>query len=144
MPADLYSASLEFISKFWFQLNDKNISESFFTYKSISESPLHFSCLECFILGLYPLSISNPKTVTLWLNEFLLLFHFWQMLTCLLLIKNILFVCFTPHFLLGLKEDEAKHVLHLSLHQQLDFVRWNCANQDEVSVQSKFFWLLQI
>ncbi|BBH04367.1 Transducin/WD40 repeat-like superfamily protein [Prunus dulcis] len=30
------------------------------------------------------------------------------------------------------KEDEAKHVVHLSLPQQLDFVRWNLANQDEV------------
>ncbi|XP_050371547.1 uncharacterized protein LOC126789434 [Argentina anserina] len=33
---------------------------------------------------------------------------------------------------LRLEEDEAKHVLHLSVAQQLDFVRWNRANQDEV------------
>ncbi|KAJ7980745.1 Transducin/WD40 repeat-like superfamily protein [Quillaja saponaria] len=31
-----------------------------------------------------------------------------------------------------LKEDESKHLLHLSLNQQLDVVRWNSANQDEV------------
>ncbi|PRQ35200.1 putative transcription factor WD40-like family [Rosa chinensis] len=40
--------------------------------------------------------------------------------------------CQSNEPLLRLEEDEAKHVLHLSLHQQLDFVRWNCANQDEV------------
>ena len=32
----------------------------------------------------------------------------------------------------GLKEDESKHLLHLSLKRQLDFVRWNPVNQDEV------------
>lgn len=38
-----------------------------------------------------------------------------------------------------LKEDESKHVMHLSLNRQLDAVRWNTLNQDEVvcsSVQS--------
>ncbi|GMY16357.1 hypothetical protein FCV25MIE_35045 [Fagus crenata] len=34
------------------------------------------------------------------------------------------------------KEDEAKHLMHLSLHKQLDVVRWNCANQDEVACTS--------
>ncbi|KAF7119461.1 hypothetical protein RHSIM_Rhsim13G0224700 [Rhododendron simsii] len=32
----------------------------------------------------------------------------------------------------GLKEDETKHLLHISTPQQLDVVRWNLANQDEV------------
>ncbi|KAF8398446.1 hypothetical protein HHK36_017373 [Tetracentron sinense] len=35
-----------------------------------------------------------------------------------------------------LHEDETKHVLHLSTHQQLDVVRWNLANQDEVACTS--------
>ncbi|KAH0997778.1 hypothetical protein GBA52_021642 [Prunus armeniaca] len=34
------------------------------------------------------------------------------------------------------KEDEAKRVVHLSLPQQLVFVRWNLANQDEICSQS--------
>lgn len=37
--------------------------------------------------------------------------------------------------LIGLKEDESKHVLHLSLNRQLDVVRWNLSNQDEVGNQ---------
>ncbi|GMP88188.1 hypothetical protein CsSME_00040261 [Camellia sinensis var. sinensis] len=32
----------------------------------------------------------------------------------------------------GLREDETKHLLHISTCQQLDAVRWNLANQDEV------------
>lgn len=32
----------------------------------------------------------------------------------------------------GLKEDQSKHLLHITLPQQLDAVRWNLANQDEV------------
>ncbi|KAA8549555.1 hypothetical protein F0562_001427 [Nyssa sinensis] len=36
----------------------------------------------------------------------------------------------------GLKEDEKKHVLHISACQQLDVVRWNLANQDEVACTS--------
>ncbi|CAB4312220.1 unnamed protein product [Prunus armeniaca] len=35
------------------------------------------------------------------------------------------------------KEDEAKHVVHLSLPQQLVFVRWNLANQDEQKIVIK-------
>ncbi|KAK7404498.1 hypothetical protein VNO78_05440 [Psophocarpus tetragonolobus] len=31
-----------------------------------------------------------------------------------------------------LKEDESKHLMHLSLNRQLDAVRWNPLNQDEV------------
>ncbi|KAL5764987.1 hypothetical protein ACOSP7_017293 [Xanthoceras sorbifolium] len=38
-----------------------------------------------------------------------------------------------PH----LKEDEGKHVLHISLNQQLDAVRWNLANLDEVACASR-------
>ncbi|KAE8009168.1 hypothetical protein FH972_005620 [Carpinus fangiana] len=34
------------------------------------------------------------------------------------------------------KEDETKHLMHLSLRQQLDVVRWNCTNQDEVACTS--------
>ncbi|KDP20191.1 hypothetical protein JCGZ_07911 [Jatropha curcas] len=34
------------------------------------------------------------------------------------------------------KEDESKHVMHLSLHRQLDVVRWNLAHQDEVACSS--------
>ena len=41
-------------------------------------------------------------------------------------------------FLVGLEEDETKLVLHLSLNPQLDAVRWNPLNQDEVSTQLKF------
>ncbi|ONH99255.1 hypothetical protein PRUPE_6G021400 [Prunus persica] len=40
--------------------------------------------------------------------------------------------CQSNEPLLRLQEDEAKHVVHLSLPQQLDFVQWNLANQDEV------------
>ncbi|KAJ4724189.1 Transducin/WD40 repeat-like superfamily protein [Melia azedarach] len=36
----------------------------------------------------------------------------------------------------GLEEDQNKHLLHLSLHQQLDAVKWNLANQDEVACAS--------
>ncbi|ONH99459.1 hypothetical protein PRUPE_6G030900, partial [Prunus persica] len=36
-----------------------------------------------------------------------------------------------------LQEDEAKHVVHLSLPQQLVFVRWNLANQDEQKIVIK-------
>ncbi|KAH7838113.1 hypothetical protein Vadar_022236 [Vaccinium darrowii] len=36
----------------------------------------------------------------------------------------------------GLKEDETKHLLHISTSQQLDVVRWNLANQDEVACTS--------
>ncbi|KAK9274269.1 hypothetical protein L1049_019083 [Liquidambar formosana] len=36
----------------------------------------------------------------------------------------------------GLDEDEKKHLLHLSTHQQLDAVKWNPANQDEVACTS--------
>ncbi|GMH10299.1 hypothetical protein Nepgr_012140 [Nepenthes gracilis] len=35
-----------------------------------------------------------------------------------------------------LKEDEAKHLLHISPYQQLDAVEWNPANQDEVACTS--------
>ncbi|EOY32558.1 Transducin/WD40 repeat-like superfamily protein isoform 1 [Theobroma cacao] len=35
-----------------------------------------------------------------------------------------------------LTEDESKHLLHLYLRQQLDVVRWNLANQDEVACTS--------
>ncbi|XP_027357077.1 uncharacterized protein LOC113866377 [Abrus precatorius] len=36
------------------------------------------------------------------------------------------------HELTCLKEDESKHLMHLSLNQQLDAVRWNPVNQNEV------------
>ncbi|XP_058199403.1 uncharacterized protein LOC131314632 [Rhododendron vialii] len=36
----------------------------------------------------------------------------------------------------GFKEDETKHLLHISTPQQLDVVRWNLANQDEVACTS--------
>ncbi|XP_058071386.1 uncharacterized protein LOC131220554 isoform X1 [Magnolia sinica] len=35
-----------------------------------------------------------------------------------------------------LLEDETKHLVHLTTHQQLDVVRWNIANQDEVACAS--------
>ncbi|KAI3992226.1 hypothetical protein MKX01_021634 [Papaver californicum] len=35
-----------------------------------------------------------------------------------------------------LKEDDTKHLLHLFINQQLDVVRWNIANQDEVACTS--------
>ncbi|KAL3850090.1 hypothetical protein ACJIZ3_011972 [Penstemon smallii] len=34
------------------------------------------------------------------------------------------------------KEDEAKQLLHISLCQQLDVIRWNLSNQDEVACTS--------
>jgi len=34
--------------------------------------------------------------------------------------------------MIGLREDESKHLMHLSLNRQLDAVRWNPLNQDEV------------
>lgn len=34
----------------------------------------------------------------------------------------------------GLNEDQSKHLLHIPLPQQLDAVRWNLANQDEVQI----------
>ncbi|QCD88428.1 hypothetical protein DEO72_LG3g2975 [Vigna unguiculata] len=39
--------------------------------------------------------------------------------------------CQTPE-LTCLREDESKHLMHLSLNRQLDAVRWNPLNQDEV------------
>ncbi|EEF48857.1 conserved hypothetical protein [Ricinus communis] len=44
--------------------------------------------------------------------------------------------CHTSVLVPCLKEDESKHVLHLSLNRQLDVVRWNIANQDEVACTS--------
>ncbi|CAL5423909.1 unnamed protein product [Camellia sinensis] len=49
--------------------------------------------------------------------------------------------CLTVHdfetlYSQGLKEDETKHLLHISTCQQLDAVRWNLANQDEVACTS--------
>lgn len=41
-------------------------------------------------------------------------------------------------FLLGSEEEETKLVLHLPLHQELDCVRWNPANQNEVWIQQLF------
>ncbi|KAL4283984.1 hypothetical protein GQ457_16G006240 [Hibiscus cannabinus] len=35
-----------------------------------------------------------------------------------------------------LHEDESKHLMHLNLQRQLDDVRWNVANQDEVACTS--------
>ncbi|XP_047325329.1 uncharacterized protein LOC124929102 isoform X2 [Impatiens glandulifera] len=35
-----------------------------------------------------------------------------------------------------LKEDETKHLLHISTSRQLDVVRWNPANQDEIACTS--------
>ncbi|XP_051120372.1 uncharacterized protein LOC127244092 [Andrographis paniculata] len=35
-----------------------------------------------------------------------------------------------------LVEDETKQVMHLATHQQLDVVRWNLANQDEIACTS--------
>ncbi|KAK4408246.1 hypothetical protein Sango_0405600 [Sesamum angolense] len=35
-----------------------------------------------------------------------------------------------------LKEDEAKQLLHISMYQQLDVVRWNLANKDEIACTS--------
>ncbi|KAK8598094.1 hypothetical protein V6N13_095485 [Hibiscus sabdariffa] len=44
----------------------------------------------------------------------------------------------SPHALLfrALHEDESKHLMHLNLQRQLDDVRWNVANQDEVACTS--------
>ncbi|KAK1282037.1 hypothetical protein QJS10_CPB22g01437 [Acorus calamus] len=36
-----------------------------------------------------------------------------------------------------LVEDETKHLVHLDAHQQLDVVRWNLTNQDEVACASR-------
>ncbi|XVF19229.1 hypothetical protein REPUB_Repub11eG0091900 [Reevesia pubescens] len=36
----------------------------------------------------------------------------------------------------SLNEDESKHLMHLYLQRQLDVVRWNSANQDEVACTS--------
>ncbi|KAJ0084775.1 hypothetical protein Patl1_29619 [Pistacia atlantica] len=44
--------------------------------------------------------------------------------------------CLTNDTLPCLRDDENKHLLHISLHQQLDAVRWNLANQDEVACAS--------
>ncbi|OMO79344.1 hypothetical protein CCACVL1_13736 [Corchorus capsularis] len=44
--------------------------------------------------------------------------------------------CHSNESLPGLNEDESKHLLHLSLRQQLDVVWWNLANQDEVACTS--------
>ncbi|KAK2641301.1 hypothetical protein Ddye_023064 [Dipteronia dyeriana] len=45
--------------------------------------------------------------------------------------------CQSSDALPNLKEDESKHVLHISLKQQLDAVRWNLANLDEVACTSR-------
>ncbi|KAK2974783.1 hypothetical protein RJ640_026759 [Escallonia rubra] len=36
----------------------------------------------------------------------------------------------------GLKEDERKHLLHIPTRHQIDVVRWNLSNQDEVACAS--------
>ncbi|XP_077253724.1 transducin/WD40 repeat-like superfamily protein isoform X2 [Tasmannia lanceolata] len=40
--------------------------------------------------------------------------------------------CLSNGLLSSSREDETKHLLHLTTHQQLDVVRWNLTNQDEV------------
>lgn len=37
---------------------------------------------------------------------------------------------------LDLEEDEVKQLLHIPTRQQLDVIRWNRANQDEVNFHS--------
>ena len=54
-------------------------------------------------------------------------------------LKLHLLATFTQFFMSGTEEDATKLVLHLSLRQQLDFVRWNHANQDEVWIQTTLF-----
>ncbi|KAG2671259.1 hypothetical protein I3760_14G125300 [Carya illinoinensis] len=44
--------------------------------------------------------------------------------------------CQSSESLPSSKEDESKHLMHISLNQQLDVVRWNRANQDEVACTS--------
>ncbi|XP_022753554.1 uncharacterized protein LOC111301830 isoform X2 [Durio zibethinus] len=44
--------------------------------------------------------------------------------------------CQSNDLLPRLNEDESKHLMHLYLQRQLDVVRWNLANQDEVACTS--------
>ncbi|KAL8122201.1 uncharacterized protein LOC141659434 isoform X1 [Apium graveolens] len=44
--------------------------------------------------------------------------------------------CQTTKFLPDPKEDETKHLLHINTGHQIDVVRWNIANQDEVACTS--------
>ncbi|OVA04812.1 hypothetical protein BVC80_8655g11 [Macleaya cordata] len=74
------------------------------------------SGLEFDTKGIYVASVTKSGCLTV---------HDFETLYCL---SNGLLPC--------LKEDETKHLLHLSAHQQLDVVRWNIANQDEVACTS--------
>jgi len=44
----------------------------------------------------------------------------------------IICTCFCINLMIGLQEDESKHLMHLSLGRHLDAVKWNPLNQDEV------------
>lgn len=60
------------------------------------------------------------------LYKFILMFSYDNLLSL-----RLTFV-FSYFFGIGLLEDESKHLMHLNLQRQLDDVRWNHANQDEV------------
>ncbi|WCJ36946.1 Transducin/WD40 repeat-like superfamily protein [Euphorbia peplus] len=74
------------------------------------------SSLEFDSKGIYLVSVTKSGCLTV---------HDFESLYCQ---ANDLLPC--------LREDENKHVLHLSLRQQLDVVRWNPGNQDEVACTS--------
>lgn len=57
----------------------------------------------------------------------------WVVLNFQYYIISIL-ILFIVSLGVGLKEDQSKHLLHIPLPQQLDAVRWNLANQDEVQL----------
>ncbi|KAG9136290.1 hypothetical protein Leryth_003873 [Lithospermum erythrorhizon] len=48
---------------------------------------------------------------------------------------DVLFCGYSKN-IVGTKEDEGKQLLHIDVSQQLDVVRWNLANQDEVACTS--------
>ncbi|KAF6158680.1 hypothetical protein GIB67_040194 [Kingdonia uniflora] len=75
------------------------------------------SGLEFDLKGTYLASVTKAGCLTV---------HDFESLSC---VNNSLSTC--------LKEDETKHLLHFNMLEQLDVVRWNLTNQDEVACTSK-------
>ncbi|CAN4119837.1 unnamed protein product [Withania somnifera] len=89
---------------------DSNYSQN--PLVSVCSSILHFSA-SSFWQGIYLASVTKSGCLNV---------HDYESLYC-----NV-------H--IGSKEDETKQLLHISTGQQLDVVRWNVSNQDEVACTS--------
>ncbi|XP_065860156.1 uncharacterized protein [Euphorbia lathyris] len=97
-------------------LRNRVISSVSYGEPPVPTSRQGISSLEFDTKGIYLVSVTKSGCLTV---------HDFESLYCQA--NDVL-----PYF----EEDESKHVLHLSLRQQLDVVRWNPANQDEVACTS--------